>query len=352
MATFPALYVEAPTRTVRSSRLLDVVEINEVAEHLTQIEYTPDTCLPPRQLPDECYVTVGTAEASKTIDGILGPVTAPTFGVYAGVACWLNGGIEQLRDSARRRLELGESHVVEQYFASLAATLGTALPAATSIAGAIAALEQAIANNVAGTGIIHLSPTTATLAASQNLLIRDPLTSSLSTILGTPVVVGSGYPASAAYASGLVTVWRGPIVESEAPEIIRNKAHFLAERVYALAVECGISRITLPTSPFQQDPPPTSTLTLALGVNPGPPIPAGDEFTLEVDLSRSSTEDVLLYRRTEPGGADWFVADMTKSTSTEYLQDYDTDAIPAGTTLYFVAKSEGQESNEIAVEVV
>jgi hypothetical protein len=242
-------WIEAPAREPRPNTSLDVIPVHDVASsHFVGYEFQGDPCVFPNPVPQDCYITIGPANGTeKTFGDAASDVATAVFGAYQGVECFLNGGLDDFRQVAQRILENGEQFVVDGQIAALLATTATATtPAtATTVAGALALLEQELAEQVPAKGYIYMSPKTATLAASEHLLIRN-LDGTLETYLGTPVVIlTEPSMVNDIYASGPINLWRTPIVAAEAPSITNNMGRALAERLYSLSIECGVWKTTV-----------------------------------------------------------------------------------------------------------
>jgi hypothetical protein len=99
-----------------------------------------------------------------------------------------------------------------------ASSLGTF----TTITRAVAEVEEGIAVGYGGIGMIHVSPFTATCMAGANLF--DTNGSKLATKVGTPVVVGTGYPAPTG--GNMVVAGTGPVT------IIRSGVRYVPDSLH------------------------------------------------------------------------------------------------------------------------
>lgn len=250
MAT-PTTYVEAPPRAARRNTSLDLLPVIDVttSHHLSNI-FIPDPCAFPNPLPQDCWVTIGPAAGTHKTFGDPGDaVISDNFGAYQGVECWLSGGLDTFSGVAERVLRAGEYAVVD---GALTALLGAAADAtspatATTVAQAIGLLEQTLAVQVPAQGYIYLGALAATIAAAAGVIAQPGLSGEIRTFLGTPVVVLSEPSIGmTAYASGPTTIWRGPIIANTAPEPTQNTGRALAERLYSVAIECGVWKVTVP----------------------------------------------------------------------------------------------------------
>lgn len=252
MAT-PTTYVEAPPRSPRTHTSLQTLPVIDVAtsHHLSNV-FIPDPCAFPNPLPQDCWVTIGPAAGSTKSFGDAGdPIYSDNFGAYQGVECWLSGGMDTFSGVAERVLRAGEYRVVDGALTALLATAATATTpgTGTTIAHAIGLLEQTLMDEVPAEGYIYLGALAATIAAAAGVIAQPGLSGEVRTFLGTPVVVLSEPSiAMTAYAAGPTTIWRGPIVASEAPEPELNTGRALAERLFSIAIECGVWKVTLPAA--------------------------------------------------------------------------------------------------------
>lgn len=353
MAT-PLTWIEAPARSPRPNTSLDVIPVHDVSnEHFIGFQFQPDPCGFPKQLPQDCYIQYGPAAGTaKGFDDPGNAVETDVFGVYQGIECFLNGGLDEFRAIAQRILEAGEHRIVDGRLAGLlnGATVTTP-PTAASIEGAIGLLEQYLALEIPGQGYIYMSPLAATFAASRHLLIKN-LDGTLETYLGTPVVIltepsAAGY----VYASGAVNIWRGPIVVSDAPGWTTNMGRALAERLYSLAIECGAWKVAFAppvTGGGTENPP--ETLTLSIGTIPSSPVPAGTDVTVNVQANVIPGDEVYLWYRIN-GGAWTDHGEMTQVNPLEYIDQTDGTLAASGDTVDLYAKSGTTVSPTITIEV-
>lgn len=251
MATVPSTYVTAPARTPRPNTSLQVLPVVDLtSSHHMTVTFIPDPCAFPNPLPQDCWVTIGPAAGSLKNFGDTGDaVMSSNFGAYQGVECWLSGGMDTFSGVAERVLRAGEYRVVDGALAALLATAaaGNSAGTATTVAQAVGLLEEVLGSDIPAQGYIYLSPLAATMAAAAGVLAPPGLSGELHTYLGTPVVIlTEPSMALTAYASGPTTIFRGPVVPSEAPEPLQNTGRALAERLYSIAIECDVYKVTVP----------------------------------------------------------------------------------------------------------
>ena len=126
-----------------------------------------------------------------------------------------------------------EEYAVEAYlWANFVAQITEG--AALSAVGALAAVEDALADGYMGKGTIHMSRGMAIRLAQQ--LVQKG--THIETFTGTPVAVGAGYESTAIYGTGGVHVMRGPVDTVEAYALSVNDHLVLAERTYVAAWDC------------------------------------------------------------------------------------------------------------------
>lgn len=174
-------------------------------------------------------------------------LTDPPTVTYS-VKCSPLGG-EVTEADVAQALEWRESREVEVLLrdimiANSDTSPGGGSPAAPVIA--VAALEDWLDQNYAAQGLIHVGTWTATHLMAQNLLHVEG--GGVSTVAGTPVVVGAGYnrpgqPENYMFASGQVVLVRGPRIVESVPITtganILNEGVVLAHRSYVPLIECG-----------------------------------------------------------------------------------------------------------------
>jgi hypothetical protein len=166
-------------------------------------------------------------------------------------------GMDEDLANTIQRLVATEQRSVEEYLWS---TLTTNAVSTTTLSSAPAGvvlgyLEQVLAQNYGGVGVIHMSRLAATflweyLSVSGGKLI---------TKMGTPVVAGAGYdnivaPAAdfTMFASGPVVLYRGDVdTRQNALDRATNQASIIAQRDYVVGWDCvayGVEGNFIPTS--------------------------------------------------------------------------------------------------------
>ena len=194
---------------------------------------------------DECLS--GDSQAALTlIDACLAGGTADRYTVYSYVNQSLFDTLGQdpayvsAPDSA---FTYAEAPKVEGLFwaAAKAAAIAdsAALGAQPSLLDALADVEQYLAENYNGLGVIHLTPRAAVLLGDDGL-VRPSGT--LTTRTGTPVVIGAGYNG----ADGLMVLGTGaPVLfragtpqQVEANDTTHNSGTVLIQRTWLIGWDC------------------------------------------------------------------------------------------------------------------
>lgn len=192
-----------------------------------------------------CYDAVTPVE-SKEGTGV-GQFTGvgPAFARYAGVTCWLGGDQEgpTYVEQARERLAGGEDRAVEAQLMAWAED-GEAVTGG-SIVETIAALEQYADANYIGQPVLVMSREMADLAYAADALHRED--GKLVSPNGTPVVASGAIESSAIAIIGWPAVYASEIVAAVGLAWSTNTELAIAERVYAIAVDCAFRAASTPT---------------------------------------------------------------------------------------------------------
>ena len=301
--------------------------------------------------PAIAITTITGGVSPKTFSGYPTAVSTQVFGVYQGIECWLNGDVDDFRSVAQRVLEAGEYFAVDGVLSAQLATLAVATVTSTNMATALAALEAKLAQSVPAQGYIYMGAAAATHAAAAHLLVRN-LDGTLETYLGTPIVILTDPTIAVMYASGPVTIWRGPVNVIDAPNLILNKGRALAERLYSLAIECGAWKVTF-TAPAAEGQEP-ETLTMSLGSNPSSPIPDGTDTTITAQTNIHPPADVFLHYRIN-SGPDVTAGEMVEVSPLEFVWNVEGSATTSGDSVEVWAETMYGggivESNHITIEV-
>jgi hypothetical protein len=265
VTTFNApVLIDPPPPPPRPSGLFDValgpMPFPRVEGQVAGVIYIPDDCVDGTFLyAINCPAVSGT----KTYSAVGNPVSGAPFAVIATYTCGSQLPWDEAERRVRVRMALREQRRVEQRFwqgfggpfGNMIGLLrgATDLGTAACVTEAIEMLEQALADNAIIGGMIHARPGMSA-HLSQAFLMREQ-GRLFTTAIGTPYVFGHGYdgtgPAGEAvttddeymYATGRVVLWQDPEVWVPPLEAAFNQStnqlSLQAERVYAVAIECG-----------------------------------------------------------------------------------------------------------------
>jgi hypothetical protein len=272
VATTSPMLIPAPPVPPRPYGLFDVslgpMPFPVPAAQGNGVEYIPDTC------EDDVFLyamNCPPVSGSKTFSGIETPVTGAPFGVITSYTCSTIGfTFEEIEQRVRTRMMLREQRAVERrvWQGSPAGGIGgipglfqsaTTLTAASCPTDAVAALEQALADNGVVGGIIHARPYMSAHIAQAHVADRiSPR--QIVTLRGTPVCFGEGYDGTGPqgqavtatveymYASGRVAIWASDVEVPDPRQTMDrslNQQKVLAERIFAVTVECGVWAIAV-----------------------------------------------------------------------------------------------------------
>ena len=268
MATFNGpTYIDAPPPPPRPYGLFDVA-LGPMAFPSENAQgggviYVPDDCNNDVSLYSmQCPPITGT----KVFSGVEQAVSGNPFGVITSYTCGSLGfSFDEAERRVRTRMAMREQAAVERrLWQGSSGALGTItglfrnavnLGAASCPAEAVGILEQTLADNGVNAGLIHARQGLATPFWADFIIERQG-PRRLTTMLGTPYVFGQGYdgtgPTGQAtttstewiYATGRVLIWQSP--EIWVPPIGQvldrstNQLTLVAERLYAVAIECGV----------------------------------------------------------------------------------------------------------------
>ena len=223
--------VDAPTPVDRQGDLLDVADVREGLAWIQPVSmFTSWNCIDVSAV-DVCATDetpAKTFDSPTLVDGV-------QFAVYLGGACKpLSADVE---DNIARVFDLRESRGVEKQLEVRILGDGDQVSGTpVTAAHALAIMENALGDQYAGVGTIHMSPLLATLYLGEQLLVETG--GKFYTRLGTKVVVGTGYTANNLYGTGDVTVYRSPKTLVPAPDMANNTTNVLAERSYVVVADC------------------------------------------------------------------------------------------------------------------
>lgn len=240
MAT-PNVFVSPPRREPRKGGIKAVTGDFVTTERLGAgggIEWISDGCEFPHAAPGLCFVP-NPVTGDKEFEGIV-QGAGPIFGLYAGVECFLTAGSDY-DDRARALLDQGEGRGVEEVLWEWAATTGGAPNAAASLVDAIALAEESADTYYVGAPVILMSRRVAVWARSVGALFGGTAwDGDLWTANGTPVIASGAASDTQLSIIGWPTVYSsGEAVVINAIEHTTNRQMAIAERIYAIAVDCA-----------------------------------------------------------------------------------------------------------------
>jgi hypothetical protein len=236
------VYWEPDTPAARPIRgLFDVAEVYNVTDPHIMLgaEYLTNRCVPAGTWLGNC---LGEPDF-KTFNG-LGLVEGAVFAVYDGIECNDPGlSPEAHAVVLQESFDVKAEAVVEAQLQAIIRN-GTQPVNPIGTLGAIAGIEELLAQNYAGRGLIHMDRASSVFAYGQKG-IEDPESHAarVQTINGTPVVLGRGYTRAAnsvwVGGTGRVIVLRGPLKMTYSPSTGDSSPLALAEQQFVLLVECG-----------------------------------------------------------------------------------------------------------------
>jgi hypothetical protein len=260
-------YVEVPAPAPKVGGLYAVARVINTSDphDLLGAEYQTDACTQAEHWSDgNCGYgypatpcNVGGTPTLKDFHG-LDLVTGDPTTVYDGIDCNLLGGdTDWFESRVRAGLDLKEQYAVEKHVAGLLDSLAGAPVDTASVVAAIATAEEFLADNYAGLGVIHMGRGATTEAIAADVVVVG-LDGTLTTAQGTPVANGAGYGSvtgTTVYASGQVTILRGPLDSRIAPgqDLDGGGAcgppRAIAERTVVPLIECTVAKITVTPAP-------------------------------------------------------------------------------------------------------
>ena len=132
-----------------------------------------------------------------------------------------------------------ESPAVEGIFWAEAVAAADTLTAGGSLLEALAEVEQHLANEYNGLGVIHLTPRSAILLGDDGLVRPSGV---LTTRTGTPVVIGAGYDDGdglSIVGTGMPVLFRaGTPQEVEANDLTSNTGTTIFQRTWLIGWDC------------------------------------------------------------------------------------------------------------------
>lgn len=263
------LFIDPPAPPPRPAGIFDLALgpmplPNDVAGGVG-VMYIPDDCPATPQL---YLVNCPSVSGSYSFTGLDTPISGAPFAVATTFTCSSIGmSPEEMQRRVTTRLSLREQIGVEQRIWQGSTGPGaigqipgllrgaTALTAASCVTEAIEMLEQQLATSQVIGGMIHARPGMAAHLANGHLLPETP-GRGFRTPLGTPINFGIGYDGTGPngeapdtdneymYATGRVAIWQATDIFvapwQQTLNTSTNTITLLAERVYVVAIECGM----------------------------------------------------------------------------------------------------------------
>lgn len=201
----------------------------------------------------------------KDLDGGMGPGgEASPITIYGHFQCSpIGGGFERAQAMSDQHLQVRAEARVEQALwtgdlgnvPNFAGANGFAAPVDLGVRDlhpAVALLEQEIAVRYGSQGVIHMSRENATLL-DKHLRVQG---GRLFTLLGTPVVAGTGYASDRIIGTGAMTGYRGDVFTSsnrpgDLLDRANNNMYAVSEQSYLVGFEeCALLEVGLVPEPI------------------------------------------------------------------------------------------------------
>jgi hypothetical protein len=343
--------VPSPTRKPRKGGIKSVVGEFESLPRLAvanALQWIADGCEFPKAAPGLCYVDVPVT-GNKEFEGI-GQGTGPIFALYAGVHCYL-GADTDYAERARALLVAGEGRAVEEALVEWARAEAAGGATFSTTVKAIAELEEVADTGYVGQPVLILSRATAVRARAEKAIFGNEETGQLWTANGTPVIATSAADDDEIYAIGWPTVYASAFTEISTVDPVVNMEMSIAERVYGLAVDCGVAHKAVVTAPVTQDPPDDEpALVLSIGTEPSSPIPDGTDVTVTIHANVAPTDEVYLWYRIN-GGTWTDHGETTEVDPLTFVENLDGTLASPGDVFDLYAKSGSTQSPTITINV-
>lgn len=349
----PMITVPSPKRQARKGGIKSIVGEFEALPRLAvanALQWIADGCELPKAAPGLCYATVPVT-GNKEFNGI-DQGTGPIFALYAGVRCYL-GTTTDYADRSHALLEQGEGRAVEEVLVEWARAEAAGGAVFTSIVAAVAELEEVADTGYLGLPVLIMSRSTAVRARAEKAIIEGGEDGKLFTANGTPVLATSAADDDELYVIGWPTVYASEFTDIQAYDQMVNQELAIAERVYGIAVDCGVShKATIPTAVVQNpgEDPGEDELTLSIGTEPASPIPDDTDVTVTVHANVAPEGEVYLWYRIN--GGTWVDhGEMTETDPTTFVANADGALVNSGDVVDLYARSGLIQSPTITINV-
>lgn len=191
--------------------------------------------------PYDCETPTETPGLPKDFEGGLDLSEAEPFIVYGSYRCGPIGNrLEQGAETARARLATWEEFQVERKLWQILAAETTTDLGELDAVETTARIESLLGSTYGSLGVIHMGRGTAVRLIKRGVL--ETRSNRLYTVLGTPVVAGSGYGEGDVYATPALVGYRSDIfMSSQQPgdllDRARNDLYAVAERAYVIGYD-------------------------------------------------------------------------------------------------------------------
>lgn len=235
----PRVYVEPPTRQPRRGGIKTVAEFIETPRIGTGagLEYTAAECGFPVDDVALCYPLGGPGQTEKTPGGISTLTgNGPVFGLYAGVECTLDSD-NDFEARATEKLNYGEDRGIEKRLNDWA----NSVTASGTLSGgdvieALARAEAKADEEYPGAPILLVNRGDAIRIGGLNF---DRENGILRTKNGTLILSSSKFTPNSVTAVGAIAVHHTSVEVHRTVAPTNNTELAIAERVYAILVDCG-----------------------------------------------------------------------------------------------------------------
>uniref|UniRef100_A0AAU8EFN6 Major capsid protein n=1 Tax=Microbacterium phage Judebell TaxID=3230835 RepID=A0AAU8EFN6_9CAUD len=230
------LTIAAPARLARLGGIMSVADVITDARLGIgpDVVYQAEGCEFPYTEVLRCFAE--TPPPDKTASGIeVANAIGEPFTLVAGVRCFINSDLADFLRRAREQLAAGQDRALEEVF-GVWADGGIALASGTSVAGAVATVEQELDDKYIGRGTIAMSRFDAVMADAAGVLkLVDGVPQ---TINGTPVLASGRIAPGEVYGTGRIGIVNNGVNEYEATDFSTNNHFAIAETQFALTVDC------------------------------------------------------------------------------------------------------------------
>ena len=238
--------VAAPTVPPRPFGLFSVVTPTSPPDpHWSAgISWTSVSCIDANAWVDECITGTVQNPTSKVLSRCDDEFLGQYKPITAYVALQRSAMVKDVEVMAASALTLGEQAAVEAgLWALLVIAAGVPSTGGNAIE-ALAQVEQALAENYHGLGVIHMTPATAIRIGTGHLIASG---GKLTTLLGTPVSVGAGYAkaSNSIIGSGVLNAFRSTTDTFTSFDRSVNDQVTLVERTYVVGWDCFVTAAAL-----------------------------------------------------------------------------------------------------------